>query len=264
MFVIDSASTVLVGPELLKSMQFSFVQAAVDAKPESKAYQWRIIAPEAVVSRLLAIMEGCLGADASTRWTVEQVVDELSAVRGSLTLQAANGRGSTLRVASAVNFDHTATRTTVTSTTGSDAGMALSPSLPKRVLGLSSPVLTGTGTYDVIAVLDGLISVGVEDEVVASVEDAIGHLAVTSLGALKSCGVSGAKSLAARRLLAPRDDYPLVSGCSNLVFVSCPWLQVWHWQANSRLASEPDLPRAVELHLELVFVLVFDPISLPT
>ena len=165
----------------------------MDAKPESKPYQWRILAPEDAVSRLLAIVQGCLSADEGSRWTVEQVVDALSAVRGSLSLKA----GGILRAASAVNVDHTAPGGSIPG--HSEAG------------GMASTPVLEPGTYDVLAVLDGLISVGVEDEVVASVADAIAHLAVTSLGALKSCGVSGAKGLAVRRVLSPQDDYPLVS-----------------------------------------------------
>ena len=65
-------------------------------------------------------------------------------------------------------------------------------------------------TYDVLALLDGRASVGVDDAVVAAVADAIGHLAVTSLAVLNTCGVSGAKSLAVRRLLTRCDGRELV------------------------------------------------------
>ena len=75
-------------------------------------------------------------------------------------------------------------------------------------------------TYDVLALLDGLASVGVDDAVVAAVADAIGHLAVTSLAVLNTCGVPGAKSLAVRRLLTRCDDRKLVGG-TTADFAAC-------------------------------------------
>ena len=70
-------------------------------------------------------------------------------------------------------------------------------------------------TYDVLALLDGLARVGVDGAVVAAVADAIGHLAVTSLAVLNTCGVPGAKSLAVRRLLTRCDDCELVGGTTT-------------------------------------------------
>ena len=174
-------------------------QASRDAKPEAKPYQWRVVASDAVVSQLMGAVEGCLVGDAAARWTVSQVIDTLAALRRDISAGVAG------------------------STTGSSGGSAVStpsatavvatgavvPPPPPAPVPLSSAG-GGSATYDVLALLEALASVGVDDAVVATVADAIGHLAVSSLGILNTCGVAGAKSLAVRRQLAHCEDHELV------------------------------------------------------
>ena len=173
-------------------------QAAREVKPEPKPYCWRIGASDALTSRLIAIVEGCLFADPAGRWTVSRVIDALTALRrdvGTGTAAAASSLDG-----SYVSRDSAALAVSVASAP---------PGAPVAGSGAGA----GDGvTYDVLALLDGLASVGVDDAVVAAVADAIGHLAVTSLAVLNTCGVPGAKSLAVRRLLTRCDDRELVGG----------------------------------------------------
>ena len=157
------------------------LQAARHAKPEPKPYQWRVTAPDAVCSRLVDILDGCLISDAAARWTVPHVIDALSALRHDV------GAG----VATAV-------------------AMPSGPAAPAPPPVPLAAVDGSAMTYDALELLAGLTSVGVDDAVVAAVADVVGHLAVSSLGVLKPCGVAGMKGVAVRRLLTPRDDYALV------------------------------------------------------
>ena len=156
-----------------------------------KPYQWRIVAPDAVTSRLIGIVEGCLFADVASRWTVPQVVDALTALRRDVTTGVA--------IVGAGGSDQTGGSVTPSSTIA-----ALPPTAP------STAVDGSTVTYDTLALLAALMSVGVDDAVVAAVADVIGHTAVSSVGVLRSCGVAATKGIAVRRLLTPRDDYALV------------------------------------------------------
>ena len=190
-----------------------------------------MIASDAVVSRLIEIVEGCLAADGAARWTVPQVIAGLTALRREVI---GNGAGDAPVVsASAASHDIldvdavaqetippvrgavTAPRRDVEPGIGTEgdgcvrtgtAGASASPSP-------TAPVPEGDDsavTYDTLALLAALTSVGVGDAVVAAVADVIGHTAVSSVGVLRSCGVAATKVMAVRRLLTPRDDYALV------------------------------------------------------
>ena len=129
------------------------------------------------MSRLLTIVEGCLIADPAARWTAQQVIDALHAL----------------------NDD-------VSATSGRDVATAG----PVVVTPPPIPV-SGGMTYDVMAIVDVLKSLGVDDEVISTVADTIGHCAVSALSVLAGCGVLAGKSLAVRRVLTPREEYALVS-----------------------------------------------------
>ena len=171
-------------------------QAAREVKPEPKPYCWRIGASDALTSRLIAIVEGCLVADPAARWTVSRVIDALTALRRDV------GAGT---AAAASSFDGS-----LPSRYSASSASAVACTPPVAPVASSGAGAGNSVTYDVLALLDGLASVGVDDAVVAAVADAIGHLAVTSLAVLNACGVPGAKSLAVRRLLTRCDDRELV------------------------------------------------------
>ena len=156
-----------------------------------KPYQWRIVASDAVLSRLVGIVEGCLVADPAARWTVPQVVDALTALRRDV--------GGGVATAGTGGSGHASG-----SVTPLGSIVAVPPTAP------STAVDGGAVTYDTLALLAALTSVGVDDAVVAAVADVIGHTAVSSVGVLRSCGVAATKVMAVRRLLTPRDDYALV------------------------------------------------------
>ena len=127
-------------------------------------------------------------ADVASRWTVPQVVDALTALRRDVTT---GGFDSSSRVV--------------------PAGVVVAaPPVPPPA---SSSAGSGA-TYDVLALLDGLTSVGVDEALVAAVADAVGHLAVSALGVLVTCGVPATKGMAVRRLLTSCNDCAMVrSGC---------------------------------------------------
>ena len=190
-----------------------------------------MIASDAVVSRLIEIVEGCLAADGAARWTVPQVIAGLTALRREVI---GNGAGDAPVVsASAASHDIldvdavaqetippvrgavTAPRRDVEPGIGTEgdgcvrtgtAGASASPSP-------TAPVPEGDDsavTYDTLALLTALTRVGVVDVVVATVADVIGHLAVTPLSVLKSCGIAPRMRLALRPLVTPRQAYELV------------------------------------------------------
>ena len=183
---------------LIHALLSSIGQASVEAKPKPKPYQWRVIAPEAIVSRLVEILEGCLVSEVVARWTVSQVIDALTVLRRDVGRSiVTSGAGSSSRLGGDVM----------------PSGVAPSPPA-------TSPVVDGgAATYDTLALLSELSTVGVEDAVVAAVADVIGHLAVSPLGVLKSCGVAAKKGLVVRRRLTPREDYALVGRIHDEVVV---------------------------------------------
>ena len=166
-------------------------------------------AADAVLARLVEVVEGCLHASPDSRPSAAQLVDALTALRLDV-----DGHGGQAAVSG-----HTTTAAVPrTSTTG------------------ATPVLTGdtystsesapaSAVYDTIALLDGLHSVGVEDAVVDAVADAVGHLAVCALDVLRPCGVPPRKAIAVRALLSPRSDSALVRHQETLAH-SVPSLRV--------------------------------------
>ena len=191
-------------------------QAGRAAKPEPKPYQWRVIAPDAIVSRLVGIVEGCLAADAADRSTVQQVIDALTALQrevgiggDTMPVDALTGVGTSTASGSHLNDSESAT--VMASASASGTIVAVEHEAPPDA------VHGDDVTYDTIELLTGLTSIGVDDAVIVAALDLIGHLAVSSLEVLKSCGAAPTKGLTltkvrrkVRRMLTPREDYVLV------------------------------------------------------
>ena len=145
-------------------------QAAIAATPEPVPYQWRVIGPDFVQSRILGVIDGCLQADISTRWTTTRLIEALSQLRGDIAAIAAGSSSQT---------------------------PALSPSATSV-------------TYDVLAMVDALAIAGVDSRAIGDVADSVGHLAVSGLDIWRACGVPANKAMLARRLLPPQEDFDMV------------------------------------------------------
>ena len=194
-------------------------QAGRAAKPEPKPYQWRVIAPDAIVSRLVGIVEGCLAADAADRSTVQQVIDALTALQREVGIggdtmpivDALTGGGTSTASGSGSHPDDSEGATVMASASASGTIVTVEHEAPPDA------VHGDDVTYDTIELLTGLTSIGVDDAVIVAALDLIGHLAVSSLEVLKSCGAAPTKGLTltkirrkVRRMLTPREDYVLV------------------------------------------------------
>ena len=128
------------------------------------------------MSRLVAIIEGCLIADRSARWSVSNVLEALTMLRA-------------------------------------DAAIALSPSAVSGLSSLRTAVpppplpsssLPSAVTYDVLDVIAALVDASVDLVTICAVADEIGPLTLTTLEVLRSCGVPPLKIIAARALLTAR------------------------------------------------------------
>ena len=83
-----------------------------------------------------------------------------------------------------------------------------------------TPSPTGGGgallVFDALEILAGLEVVGVDAGVVAAAADAIGAAAVSTLDAVRPCGVTALKAVAVRRLLTPAEEHTLVGSVAVL------------------------------------------------
>ena len=140
-------------------------------------YQWRVAAPDLVVSRLLGIIEGCLCCSPVPRLTVPRIHDALTSLSRGVDPGYLGPVGGTA--------------TTATATP---------PIAPSPVA-----IPTAGVTYDVLAMVEALVIVRVDDAVIGAVADAIGHQSVSTLDVWRACGVPPMKAIEARRLITARE-----------------------------------------------------------
>ena len=153
-------------------MSFDGMQAAEGA---GKRYVWRVDVGEdsegsVLLARLEGVVDGCLVADPSSRWTLPRVLDALTTLQRDVEAIA---RRSHLKV-------------------GSEATSPAARPAPATTAAVA-PV------YDVMAIVDAMEALGIAT---GAVIDAIGGVTAASLDALRPAGVPYVKCMAVKRALA--------------------------------------------------------------
>ena len=169
----------------------SRVQAAIAA---GKAYTWAVDAGSdgadgALFARLLTVIDGCVAPEPTSRLTVPQLLDSLTALL------------------------HDVTRTsTANGSVGQGGGYASPVTPPSAVAAVAPPPLSSTGstssTYDVLAIIDAMEALSIDSAVVSAVSDAIGSSLTSTFEPLTAHKVPIMKAAAVRKAVAGASPAP--------------------------------------------------------
>jgi hypothetical protein len=186
------------------------------------------------LTALMDVISSCLLPDPDARLTTTQLITALTqlknARRASFRLAPLGGGvvtstyGDTAAPLVPMNSQATEAASAAAAATATATATAVPASA--AVMGSPVPGQPAGASYDVLAIMDGMEAQGIDAGVIAAVGDAVGHLTISTLDVLKTCGVPALKVVAVKKMLAPQpaDAHQVLlprTSCAPLLLAHC-------------------------------------------